>query len=185
VEVGLACLVPGMQDHGRAELAPQGLLAQLEERLADGAEPPREQETFVGQAAGMEGVRHGQPGVEGGCRPPRGALRCDPLGRSPWLPCGTVAIAACALHIARKAARRTPRRLPAAWGRTTGTDGVDTLLLDRRDCMGLPVGVARKAEEVGDFPRWPIRSWRAVPSMGTAHSGRHGCTPWRRWAALP
>ena len=32
--------------------------------------------------------------------------------------------------------------------------------------MGLPVGVAIKTDDGGDVPRWPISSWRAVPSMG-------------------
>ena len=48
--------------------------------------------------------------------------------------------------------------MPAELGRTTGNDGVDHLLLSRSDRMGLPIGVAIQAEDVGDFPRWPVRS---------------------------
>jgi hypothetical protein len=94
VEGGSACLVPAMQDHGRAELAPQVLLANLEERLADAAEQQGAQETCGGQEEGIEGVRHGKHGVAVGGRQSLGALRFDPLGRGPCLTCGTVAIAA-------------------------------------------------------------------------------------------
>jgi hypothetical protein len=184
VAVGRACRVPGMQAHGRAALAPQVLLAKLEERRADGAEQQRAQATCGGPEEGMEGVRHGKHGVAGGGRQSLGALRFDPLGRGPWLPLGTVAIAACAIRIARQAARRAPLRMPAELGRTPGQDGVDKLLLGRSDGMGLLGGVAIQAEDVGDCPRWPINAWLAVPSRETAHRGRHGGTPWRRWAAL-
>jgi hypothetical protein len=68
--------------------------------------------------------------------------------------------------------------MPAELGRTTGPDGIDELLLGGRERMGLPVGVAIQAEDVGDFPRGPGSSWLAVPSMGAAPSGRHGLPPW-------
>ena len=82
---------------GRTMVAPSWpprlRLATREERLADGAAQQREQEPFVGQDEGIEGVRHGKHGVEGGGRQQRGARRFDPLGRGPCLTCGTVAIA--------------------------------------------------------------------------------------------
>jgi hypothetical protein len=123
-------------------------------------------------------VRHGKHGVEVGGRQQLGALRVDPLGRGPRLTFGTVAIPACAIRIARTATLRTPLRMPAELGRTTGQDGIDSLLLGRRDRMGLPIGVARQAEDVGDCPRGPGRSWLPGPSLGAAPSGRHGRTPW-------
>jgi hypothetical protein len=48
--------------------------------------------------------------------------------------------------------------MPTELGRTTGQEGVEHLLLGGRDRMGLPVSIARQAEDVGDFPRWPLRA---------------------------
>ena len=68
VDVGLEGLIPGMQEHGRTELAAQVLLATLEERLTDGAAQQGEQETFGVQDEGIEGVRHGKHGGDIGGR---------------------------------------------------------------------------------------------------------------------
>jgi hypothetical protein len=83
-----------MQDHGCAKLAAQVLLTKLEERLADGAEQQREQETFVGQDEGIEGVGHGTHRMEVGCGEQLRALSFDPLGRGPRLTFRTMAIPA-------------------------------------------------------------------------------------------
>ena len=177
-------LVPGMQDHRRAELPAQVLLATLEECLTGGTEQQGQQETFVAHDERIEGVRHGKNGGEGGRREQRSAPLFHPLDLRQRLTCGTVAIPARALRLARKAARWTPLRMPPELGCATGDDGVNDLVLGRGDLMSLPGGVAVEAEEVGDFPGWPVRSWLAVPGMGTAHRGRHDLTPWRHWVAL-
>jgi len=67
-----------------------------------------------------------------------------------------VAIPARAIGIALKAALRAPFSMPPELSGATGEEGVDHLLLGRRDLMGLPVGGAVEAEDVGDFPRWTV-----------------------------
>jgi DNA polymerase-3 subunit gamma/tau len=90
-----------------------------------------------------------------------------------------------ALGIALTAALRTPCRMPPALRGAPSEDDSAPLLLGRRDLRGLPVGGAGEAEDGGDFPRWTGGAWPALPSMGSAHSGRHGLPPARRRAALP
>ena len=182
---GLACLVPGRQDPRRAARPAEALLATREERLADGAEQPGQEETCGAHEEGLEGVRHGQHGGEGGRGEPRRAPRCPPRGLRPCRTGGTGAMPAGARGLARTAARRTPCGMPPAWGCTTGDEGVNDLLLGGCNGMGLPGGRAREAEDGGDVPPRPVVSWLAGPGMGPASSGTHRRTPRPPGADLP
>ena len=185
MEGGIARLVPGVQDQRGAELAVPILRATLAERLADGAAQESQEEAFVAHEERIEVVRHGKHGVAVGRGEPLSLPRCHPLGRGPRLTFGTVAIPARAIGIALNAALRTPLCMPPKLGRATGHEGVDALLLGRGAPIALPGGVAREAEDVGDFPPRSVGAWRAVPGMGTAHHGRPCRTPSQPWAGRP
>ena len=131
MEVGIERLVPGVQHHRRAELTTQVLLAKLEERLAGSAEEQGQEETGVAHDERIESVRPGKHRVEVGRGKQLCAPRFHPLGLGPRLTCGTVAIPARAIRIARKATLRTPLRMPPQLCRAAGHDGVNALLLGR------------------------------------------------------
>jgi hypothetical protein len=174
-----------MPNHRSTELAVQVLLATLEEGLAGGAAEQGQQGTCVPQDARIEGMRHGQHRVAGGRGEQRSALRFHPLGRGPRLALRPVASPARAIRRALKAALGTPLCMPSELGGATGDDGVDALLLSRGDPIELPIGVAREAEDVGDFPPRSVVTWRAGPGMGPAPHGRHRLTPPQHWAGRP
>jgi len=147
-------LGPGVPPQRRAAVATHGVLAAWEPGLADGAEQPGQQETFVPQHERLEGVRPGKPRVTGGRGEPRRPLRFHPLDRGPWLTCGPVAMPARARGRALTAARRAPFRMPPELRGAPGAEGVAHLRLGRRDLLGLPGGGAIEAEAGGDVPRW-------------------------------
>lgn len=67
--------------------------------------------------------------------------------------------------------------MPPKLGRATGNDGVNSLLLGRRDLLGLPGGVAIEAEDVGDFPLRAIvpgRSHYTAAVRTTKHEQHSG-----------
>ena len=188
VAVSLERLGPGVHHPRRPALAVQILLATWEEGRAGGAAEQGQQGTFVPQDERMEGMRDGKHRVEGGRGEELSALRVHPLGRGPRLACATVAMPARARRIARKAALGTPLGIPAEWGRATGDDGVDALVLRRGAPMGLPVGRAREAAEVSECPLRPVVAWLAVPGMGTAYRGEaspHAAAALGRHAGQP
>ena len=92
---------------------------------------------------------------------------CPPLGLRQGLARGTVAIAARAISVACEATLGTVFGMPTELRGTTGDEGVEHLVLSRRHPMGLPVGVAVEADDVGDFPPGPLRLRRPVFRMGT------------------
>ena len=57
VEVGLECLLPGVQEQDAPELAAQIVVAELQQRLAGGPKQQSEKPAFVGEDEGREGLR--------------------------------------------------------------------------------------------------------------------------------
>jgi hypothetical protein len=112
MEVGLEPLIPGMEDHGGAELAAQVLPTTLETRGPGGTKEPAQQEPFVTQKQGIEGVGEGQHRVKVGgrqeCCPPG----CYPVGFRDGLTRGTVPVATRVVGVAFEAALRTLLGVP-------------------------------------------------------------------------
>ena len=107
------------------------------------------------------------------------ALRFHPLGRGPCLTRWDSGDSGTSYrHSAQSRTADTVPHAPRAAAVRQARMASMTLLLGRGDRMGLPVGVAIEAEDVGDFPRWPVGAWLAVPVHGdSAPVGRHGLTP--------
>src|SRR5688572_4679781 len=177
MEVGLQDLMPGMQDHDDTELAAQVVAAKLKEGIAGGAKQQAEQEAFVAKDQRVELVWQGHHGVEVGggqkLRPP-----ClDPVGLGYGLTLGTVTIAARVVGVAFKAALWTLLGVATQLSRATGHDGVDHLVLCRRNRVGLPIAVAVEAKNVGNFPLGRLGCRGRVVRVDTAPHNRHPLTP--------
>jgi hypothetical protein len=94
MEVGLAPLIPGMEDHSGAELAAQVLPTKLEQRGTGGTKEQAQQEPFVTKNQGIEGVGEGKHRVKVGGRQEFCPPGCYPIGFREGLTLGTVPVAA-------------------------------------------------------------------------------------------
>ena len=153
MEVGFQDLIPGMEDHDGTELTAQIVAAKLEEGVTSGLKQQAQQETFITQNQRIELVRQGHHGVEVGCGQRLSPPGFDPVGLGYGLALGTVTISARVVGVAFKATLWTLLGVATKLGRTTGHDGVEHLVLCRRNGMGLPIALAVEAKNVGDFPR--------------------------------
>jgi hypothetical protein len=177
VAMGSEGLVPGLQDWDATALAPQGLAAALEQRLAGSPQEQREPGAFVAQDQRMERMRQRKDAVAIRHGQACGLAGVAPLRLGQGLTRGAVAIAAGVRGRALKAAWRTLFGMSAERRGTTDHESVHPFVMARWPRMGGAIGGPRMPQDVGTFPRcsaWlrPRRHW------GTAGGvRRHNVTP--------
>jgi hypothetical protein len=101
----------------------------------------------------------------------------DPLRLGQGLTLGTVAIAACVIGLALKAALRTLCGMSPERRGTTAHDSVHPFVMARWHMMGGAIGGPIVPQDVGNFPRWsawvrPLRHWETGDGVR-----RHNVTP--------
>ena len=177
MEVRVQELIPRVQEHRRGHLAPEGLATELQERLTGCLKHESEQGPFVAQDERVKVMGEGKDRVKIRHGQERSGAGLDPACGGQRLTLGTVAIAARALGVAFEAAPGTAFGMAPELRGATGDDGVEHPVLSRGYPMSLPVGVAREANDIGDFPLGPLRPRCSVSCMGTGGGGEHGLTP--------
>ena len=131
MEVRVETVIPGVQDHDTAQLAPELLLPKLLQGLTGGGEQEGDKLPFVAEEQGVEVVRKRKHGVKGGDGEELRLAGFDPWGRGEALTLGTVPIAAGVVDSAREAAWGTLLGVAPSLGRATGRDSLQDLLLGR------------------------------------------------------
>ena len=154
VEMGLERLVPGVQEQDGAELAAQGVVAKLEQRLAGSAQQQGEQRAFVAEDQRVEGMGQGKDAVERGHLKEVGWSVCEPLLLAEALALGAVAVATRVVGIALEAALGALFGVSPELRRTTGHEVVQDLVVGWRHWGRRAVGLTIEAQDVGDFPPW-------------------------------
>lgn len=177
VAMGSEGLSPRMQDWDAPELAAQSLAAALEQGLAGSPQAQCEEGALVGQDECLALLRERKDAVEIRHGQARGLAGCDPLRLGQGVTRGAVAMAACVLGIALKAARGTLVGVFPECSGTTAEPIVPPLVLARRHPLGGAVGRTIVPQAVGNVPRrsaWvlPRRRWGTTGGVR-----RHDVTP--------
>ena len=183
MEVGLEPLIPGMEDHGSAELATQVLPTKLEKCGTGGTKEQAKQEPFIAQHQRIEGVWEGKHRVKVGGWQEFRPSGCHPVSLRDGLTLGTVPVATRVVRVAFEAALRTLLGVAPKLCRATGYERFHDFGLGCRDGLRVPITLAVEAKNVGDFPRSWL-GWRGGSiRMDTAPYSGHPLTPWGagRW----